>query len=70
MRDPYRNAYGEYTPMTYTIGSLVSDDKRSALIFRSKQASLANAAKGISESISRIGAAFKEATAAIVKVSV
>lgn len=69
MRDPYRNVYGEYTPMTYTIGSLVSDDRRSALMFRSKQVALTKAAKGLSDGFARMGAAFKEATAAIVKVS-
>lgn len=70
MRDPYRNVKDEeYRPMTYTIGSIVTKDQKSAIIFRSKQASLTKAAKGISEGISRMGAAFKEATAAIVKVS-
>uniref|UniRef100_A0AAU8GR06 Uncharacterized protein n=1 Tax=Gordonia phage Petito TaxID=3158876 RepID=A0AAU8GR06_9CAUD len=70
MRDPYRNVKDEeYRPMTYTIGSLVSNDQRSVLIFRSKQTSLAKAAKGISEGLTRLGDTFKDVTAAIVKVS-
>ncbi|QGJ88031.1 hypothetical protein SEA_AVAZAK_51 [Gordonia phage Avazak] len=69
MRDPYRNVYGEYTPMTYTIGSRMGKGQKSLLVLRSNQASFSKAAKNFTDGITRMGETFKEVTAAIVKAS-
>lgn len=50
MRDPYSNVKDkEYCPLSYTIGSIVTKDQKSAIIFRSKQASLTKATAAIAK---------------------
>ncbi|QEQ94353.1 hypothetical protein HWC66_gp50 [Gordonia phage Chikenjars] len=59
MRDPYRGVYGEYKPLTYSIGSVVEAKHQKAMAYKAGSAVINNAANTMKEGFSKIGQSFK-----------
>ncbi|QGJ90396.1 hypothetical protein SEA_RUNHAAR_51 [Gordonia phage Runhaar] len=59
MRDPYRGVYGDYTPLTYSIESVIGPYTKSRIQKRAQGVVITEAAGKIKEGVNRIGQSFK-----------
>ncbi|QFP94932.1 hypothetical protein SEA_OHMYWARD_50 [Gordonia phage OhMyWard] len=61
MRDPYRGVYGDYTPLTYSIGSVVEAKHQKSMMHKANAKVIKTAAETFKEGIVKIGTAFQKA---------
>lgn len=61
MRDPYRGVYGDYKPLTYSIGSVVEAKHHKSMLYKANAKVITTAAESFKEGIMKIGNAFQKA---------
>lgn len=59
MRDPYRGVYGDYTPLTYSIGSVCEAKHKKSMLYKANATVVNAAANTMKEGFSKIGQSFK-----------